>query len=322
MHSSAVNESGYVEIGGIHQWVQIRGDAADSPVLLFLHGGPGGSAIVAGTGWRQWERDFTIVHWDQRGAGRTFEKSGPTGGELMTIRRMADDGLQLVEFLLGRLQAPRIILVGHSWGTVIGVRMIRTKPELFGAYVGVAQVTNTRRNGALRYQRLIAWLQAQGNAEAVRRLERVGPPPYGADHSKWALFQQMTSLVPGDEIAPKMPRPLPPEIRSTDREVIGRGMAFSRQQIMGNGEFEHVDLPAVDLRFGIPIFLFSGTLDQVTPIELAEEYLGLIQAPYKELVRFEGDGHFFLFNAPERFFSELLQRVRPRALTFENRKGG
>ena len=74
MSSSAIRESGYIKIGGIDQWVQIRGDSIANPVLLFLHGGPGGSAMVLGTGWREWEKDFTIVHWDQRGAGRTFDQ--------------------------------------------------------------------------------------------------------------------------------------------------------------------------------------------------------------------------------------------------------
>ena len=161
MPHSAINESGFVTIGGIEQWVQIRGDTTANPVLLFLHGGPGGSAMALGTGWREWEKDFTIVHWDQRGSGRTFEKSGTTGGELMTVEGMRNDGLELAAYLLPRLGAQKIILVGHSWGTVLGVRMIMAKPELFCAYVGVAQVTNTRRNGALRYQKLLGRLQEQ-----------------------------------------------------------------------------------------------------------------------------------------------------------------
>jgi pimeloyl-ACP methyl ester carboxylesterase len=312
MPSASVYESGYVEIGGIAQWVQIRGAAVENPALLFLHGGPGGSAMVLGTGWRAWEEDFTIVHWDQRGAGRTFEKSGATGGELLTIEQMANDGLQVVEFLLGRLEAQKIILVGHSWGTVLGVRMIRARPKLFSSYVGVAQVTNTRRNGMLRHQKLCAQLETQGNVEAVRQLAQIGPPPYGRDQSKWATFHQMANLVPGDEVAPRLPRPLPPEIRPKEMEIIGRGMAFSRQQIISNGEFEHIDLPALGLKFEVPFFLFSGTHDRTTPLELAEEYFDLLDSPYKEFVQFDGEGHFFLFNKPDIFFTELMQRVRPR----------
>jgi pimeloyl-ACP methyl ester carboxylesterase len=314
MPSTPVHISCYVEIDGIAQWVQIRGDAIGNPVLLFLHGGPGGSAIVLGTAWRQWEKDLTIVHWDQRGAGRTFEKHGATGGELMTIERMVKDGLQVVEFLLERLQARKILLVGHSWGSVLGVRMIQAKPEWFSAYVGVGQVTNTRRNGALRYEKLIARLRALGNAEAVCQLEQMGPPPYGRDASKWATFHRVADLIPADEIAPKLPCPLPSEVRPTDREIIGRGMVFSRQQIMSNGEFEHIDLPGVARKFEVPVFFFSGVEDQTIPIELTAEYLATISAPHKELVRFDGAGHFFLFNEPEKFFGELVQRVRPWAL--------
>jgi len=350
MRSSAVHESGYIEIGGIPQWVQIRGDDAENPVLLFLHGGPGASAIELGAVWRQWEKDFTIVHWDQRGAGRTFKKNGSHLGELMTIQQMANDGLQLVEFLCGRLRARRIILVGHSWGSVIGIRMIRTKPDLFSAFVGAAQITNTRRNGALRYQKLVAALQTQGNAKAVRRLEQIGPPPYGPEHSKWAVFNSLSALerhaynhrerdlrsfsgfrhyflALASRITLALIAIMPATITgcylafSTVQALAAllsadqRGSRFSWQQIIiSNGEFEHIDLPSTDLKFEVPIFFFSGTHDQLTPIEFAEEYLGLLDAPHKELVRFERRGHFFLFNASGKFFAELSCRVRPHAL--------
>jgi pimeloyl-ACP methyl ester carboxylesterase len=355
MHSSVIREASYIEIGGIPQWVQIRGDAAENPVLLFLHGGPGASAIKFGAGWREWEKDFTIVHWDQRGAGRTFKKNGTRLGELMTIQQMADDGLQLVEFLRDRLRARRIILVGHSWGSVIGIRMIRAKPDLFSAFVGVAQITNTRRNGALRYQKLIAALQTQGNAKAVRRLEQIGPPPYGPEHSKWAAFNCLSALerhaynrrkpdlrsflglrryclTLASRTALALIAIMPAAITGCSLAltslVLGivsalaatwsadrRGWMFSWQQIIiSNGEFEHVDLPSTDLKFEVPIFFFSGTHDQLTPVEFAEEYLSLLEAPHKELVRFERRGHYFLFNAPGTFFAELLRRVRPCAL--------
>jgi pimeloyl-ACP methyl ester carboxylesterase len=322
MRSSVIHEAGYVEIGGISQWVQIRGDALENPALLFLHGGPGATAIALGAGWRAWEKDFTIVHWDQRGAGRTFKKNGASCGELMTIQQMANDGLQLVDYLCDRLRVRRIILVGHSWGTVLAIRMIRAKPDLFSAYVGVAQVTNTRRNGSLQYRKLIAALQSQGDNQAVRRIEQTGPPPYGADYSKWALLGSLAAKAQRTQHRrQRSPRSYFSAFASritlafstiwaTDR----RGMMFSWRQIRSNGEYADINLLSTDLNFEVPIFFFSGTHDLNTPIELVEEYLGLLDAPHKELVRFDKRGHFFLFNAPGKFFAELLCRVRPYAL--------
>ncbi|HVU15817.1 MAG TPA: alpha/beta hydrolase [Candidatus Didemnitutus sp.] len=312
MSTAGINESGYLDIGGIPQWVQIRGDDVRNPVLFFLHGGPGGSALVLGTAWRPWENRYTIVHWDQRGSGRTFEKNGATGGQLLTIDRMAADGLAVVEHLRGKFPGRPIILMGHSWGTVLGVTMIRTRPDWFAAYVGVAQVTNTRRNGTVRFEKLVAKLRAQGLVDETRALESIGPPPYGTDGAKWATLQRAADALGADPVTPKLPRPLPPEIRPTDREIIGRGMVFSRQQVMTNGEFGRLDLAAAGTKFAVPMFLISGAEDFVTPWELAEEFCRQIEAPHKEFVRIEGEGHFFPFNAPEKLFAEIEQRVGPR----------
>src|SRR6187402_944500 len=131
-----VQEGTFVDIGGIKQWIQIRGEDRDNPVLLFVHGGPGGTTLPISSGWRPWEKHFTVVRWDQRGAGRTYgaaeeDALAPT----MTIERMMQDGIELAEYLRSHLHKDRIILVGHSWGSFLGIHIVKQRPDLFYAYV-------------------------------------------------------------------------------------------------------------------------------------------------------------------------------------------
>jgi len=134
-----VQEGGFVDIGGIKQWIQIRGEDRDNPVLLFVHGGPGGSSWPMSSGWRPWEKHFTIVQWDQRGTGRTYGAAGDTLAPTMTLERMTQDGVELAEHLRTHLHKDRIVLVGHSWGSFLGIHMVKQRPDLFSAYVGTGQ---------------------------------------------------------------------------------------------------------------------------------------------------------------------------------------
>jgi len=130
----------YVPIGGIEQWIQIGGQAPSHPVLLYLHGGPGGTSVPAAAAWQPWEAHFTVVHWDQRGAGRTYRRNGAAGCGRLTLERMVQDGIEVAEFLIAHTGQPKIFLVGHSWGSALGIHLLKRRPELFSAYVGTGQL--------------------------------------------------------------------------------------------------------------------------------------------------------------------------------------
>jgi len=135
-NQNAIEEGSYVSIGGIDQWIQIRGEDRANPVLLFIHGGPGGSALHRGTAWRSWEKYFTVVQWDQRGTGRTYRKNGEAEAPEMEIARMAQDGLEVSAYLCTHLNKKKIILFGGSWGSILSIHMLRKRDDLFSAYVG------------------------------------------------------------------------------------------------------------------------------------------------------------------------------------------
>src|SRR6266851_1301855 len=128
---SSIDEAMYVSIGGIEQWIQIRGEDRANPVLLILHGGPGGSWRHLTPLFLDWEKQFAIVQWDQRGAGKTLESTGAGIASTMSVDRMAADGIEVAEFLRKHLHKDKVILLGHSWGSILGIRMAKARPDLF-----------------------------------------------------------------------------------------------------------------------------------------------------------------------------------------------
>jgi pimeloyl-ACP methyl ester carboxylesterase len=277
---------------------------------LYLHGGPGGTSVPVAEAWRPWEEHFTVVHWDQRGAGRTFAKNGESGCGRLTIDRMVADALELVEFLTATLGRRKVVVVGHSWGSVLGVHLIKRRADLLCAYVGTGQLVNKRRNEDFNYRRQMAQAERSGNAEALAVLRAMGPTPFRDREALKVLRQWADVLAEGDGDSPQpRPTPIAPDYSRDEVPALMQGAEYSRRELYD--ELETVDLPSLGTSFDIPFFLFHGTCDQATPIELAQEYFASIRAPHKEFVRFEGCHHFFVMNRPRDFLEELVTRVIP-----------
>jgi len=173
---NSIDEARFVEIGGIQQWITIRGDDRNNPVLLFLHGGPGDAINPwAYAGFGGWSKHFTVVQWDQRGAGRTFGKNSGAPSGSITVARMTQDGIELAELLRRELRTDKLVLVGHSFGSILGVFMVKARPELFHAFVGTGQVADPRRNYAVAYSALLQKAQTLGDQPAIRNCARSVP---------------------------------------------------------------------------------------------------------------------------------------------------
>lgn len=197
IRSPGIHEARYVRIGGIDQWIQIRGDGRSNPVLLWLSGGPGFSTIPSTAKYRNWEKYFTVVMWDERGEGKTFVRSGKSVGPTMTIDHMTADGIEVAQFLSRRLHQRRIVLLGHSWGSILGIHMIRRRPDLFSVYVGTGQVVQLERDAEAAYPLLIQRAKDLHNTLAEKQLEDVGPPPYPDSPKKWVWVKWANALDPG-----------------------------------------------------------------------------------------------------------------------------
>ncbi len=300
----------YTPIGGIEQWIQIDGDNPDNPVILFLHGGPGASTRMAAAAWKSWERYFTVVHWDQRGAGKTFERNGPEGCGQLTLERMIADGIEVAEFLRAHLRKDKIILLGHSWGSALGVHMVKRRPKLFAAFVGTGQLVNWPRNEAFNYARQLQWARAAGNDAALAALNEIGPPPHRDPNKLRVLREWADVLVPGkgDVVNPRPPIPSG-DFSAADRDALMKGFIFTVSQLYE--ELCAIDLPALGLDFEIPMFCIMGEYDQQTPMELAKDYFASITAPRKQFVQLYDCHHFVVMNRPDDFLRPLRECLEP-----------
>jgi pimeloyl-ACP methyl ester carboxylesterase len=310
-----IDEASFVSIGGLEQWITIRGQDRANPVLLFLHGGPGDvTSCWTFAMFAPWEEHFTVVQWDQRGAGRTLKKSGPSVAPTLTVDRMAQDGIELAEYLRKHLGTDKIILVGHSFGSILGLQMVRTRPDLFYAYVGTGQVGDETKNYAAAYDALLTKARAMGNQRAIDELTKVGPPPYSSGEGygvqrKWSnSFEGAGEFLPGTLgltlVAPGC------SVEDINDSVAGQG--FSADQLVP--QTKSSGPKELGLKFSVPIFFFQGAEDYTTPTALARDYLDAIQAPRKEFVPLEGAGHFAVFMHSDQFLEELVSRVRRLAV--------
>src|SRR5450432_961 len=174
-----VQESYKLRIGGIDQWIYVRGQDATNPIILFIHGGP--ASPVSPTMWefqRPMEEYFTMVNWDQRGAGKTFHAASPDSiSSTIHIPQYVNDAIEVAEAIKQKYHASKLILMGHSWGTVIGMKAALARPDLFYAYVGIGQVIKTRTNEKVSFEYGLDEAKKAKNAEAVKELESIAPYP-------------------------------------------------------------------------------------------------------------------------------------------------
>jgi pimeloyl-ACP methyl ester carboxylesterase len=312
--ANAIDEGRYVTLGGIEQWITIRGEDRANPVLLFLHGGPGDATNPWGfAAFRRWVKAFTVVQWDQRGSARTLAKSGRSVAPTITIDRMAQDGIELAELVRKSLQKDKILIVGHSWGSILGVYMAKARPDLFTAYVGTAQVGNSSRNYAVAYDALIRKATQVGDRQAIAELQEVGPPPYANGRGygvqrKWANFFEGADLFIGSMLGLAMHAP---GYTAQDINDWFEGQVLSAERLVP--QTSALDPKALLGDFALPVYVIQGAEDFTTPTSLAREFVATIHAPRKSFSTIPGAGHFAVFTKSGEFLAELQARVGARA---------
>jgi pimeloyl-ACP methyl ester carboxylesterase len=317
---NGVDERIKLRIGGIDQWVSIRGRDRRNPILLFLHGGPGSVTMpVSYTFQSPWEDYFTVVQWDQRGAGKTYAAN--TEAQMspgMTVAGMTDDAAQLVQYLRKHYDKQKIFLLGHSWGTVLGTRLAQQHPDWFYAYIGVGQVVNVRRNEEIGFAFALRKAKADHNQAAVRELEALMPYPGTGPmtiprigtRSKWEAYYGGLAYGRRDFSYDTDAGALSPDYSQAELAAIGKGSLYT---------LNHLLQPLLSLNldnvtaFRCPVILFVGQHDYTTSHELAEQWFERIQAPSKHLVLFAESAHMVMQDQPGRFLMHLVTDALPLA---------
>lgn len=309
---NSIVENSYVKIGGIDQWITIRGENRNHPILLLIHGGPASTYSVFNPLLRSWEKYFTVVQWDQRGAGKTFGKNGKDGCGTITFDRLAKDGIELTEYLIAKLGQPKVVLIGSSVGSLIGIMMAKRRPDLFYAYVGTDQNSPDSQN--LLHEISLNAVRKSGNTKGVQFLEKM--EANRSQISRKDVDKRNRILVKAIRDVPNMITDLilPSMISSPEHKIrdimdIFKGMSFSLDHLFS--ELINFDFKKVGTQFELPVFIIHGDNDIITPTELAKLYYNEIEAPHKEFVLIKNAGHLACFARTDQFLEELLTRVRP-----------
>ena len=322
-----VDEGLFVDINGQPQWITVRGRDRRNPVLLLLHGGPGVAMSNQAPLFADWERDFTLVQWDQPGGGATLAKNGPKGTGPLTIPRFVADATAVAEWARDHLHAGKLVVMGVSWGTILGLHLASRRPDLVAAYVGTGQAVDGPRGAKLGYDLALEAARKRGDAAAVAELEKAGPPPYArfedfitrqkyvnppgqpASAAEKAAIAEAGKLLAGPPPAEArwVARGLP-ELSQSD--AIQGFLDTQRAAFQETNRFRAEDL---GLAFQVPMFFFQGEDDLNTPTALVREYAARIRAPRKEFVPIPGADHLaIVFH--DQMLKLLAAKVRPLAL--------
>jgi proline iminopeptidase len=309
-----------VRIGGIDQWISTRGADRRNPVLIVLHGGPG--YVDMPMSWwfgRGWEEYFTVVYWDQRAAGKTYLLNDPAKvAPTLTPERMVSDAEKLVDWVRKNLDKRKVFVLGHSWGSYLGVEIAQRHPEWLHGYIGVGQVADGPEGERRGWRFALNAARQAGNAEAVRELEALAP--YAAPgkrlsindiyaQRKWVEFYGGTMAYRKDNAAESNLAKLSPDYADQDIRHIWDGNVFSTPILLP--EILNRDLGVKKL--DCPLILFEGRHDFNVNAEVAAEWFANVKAPEKHIVWFEHSAHLPMTEEPGKFLVSLLRYAHPIA---------
>lgn len=308
-----------VVLGGARQVVSVRGADRTNPLLIFIHGGPGAVEMpMAWTFQRPWEDYFTVVQWDQRGAGKSYPLNEPkTLAPTLKPERYRDDAIELIEQLTKKYGQKKVFLLGHSWGSIVGLSVAAKRPDLLHAYIGVGQVIDFRENERVGYAQTLELARKDGNTEAVRELEALKPYPGPGNFDvgkmtterKWSIHYG--GLAAGRQDADfyfHAPR-ISPDYSPADRKAWDEGSGFTIATMFP--QLASVTFAAVR-KLDVPVAFFLGRHDLTTPPSIAADWLARLDAPKKSAVWFEHSAHLPMIEEPGRTFVALLA-LRPLA---------
>ena len=286
-----------IRIGGVDQYILIRGNDSSLPVLLFLHGGPGMPAMyLAHAFQRELEKEFVVVQWDRRAVGKSYREDISS---TLTTGQLIADSVELTNVLRVRFHQDKIYLVGHSWGTYLGMLVIARHPELYHAYVGIGQLARSSPIAGLQDEYIRRSASRRGDQDAIKQLEEKG-----AIVRETLLFKFGGEIHHARSFMPLLLTGLTaPEYSLRDARNIPKGVSlYSRNFVYNSISGELMD---VITQVEIPIYFFTGRYDYTDPFMLTEQYFSKIKAPEKHIVWFEDSAHFPFFEEPAAFTLQM-----------------
>ncbi|PAF53787.1 hypothetical protein BKH42_04445 [Helicobacter sp. 13S00482-2] len=292
----------YIKINGIEQYIMIKGEDLRNPVLLYLHGGPGLSGITKEPLMRNLEKLYNVVYWDQRGAGKTYERNHQSKQILdaknkPTIDNMIEDTRQVVAYLKKKFHQDKIAILGHSWGSVLGSEFVLKYPKDVLYYIGVGQVSNAMEDERIVYEHLYDVVKRSGNKEDLKALDKISKYPYLKDENE--IFKDLVMIRTLQAKYKIINMIIKPTTKS--QETYNRnGPIYSNiyKYMMG---FDLYKTP----NYKIPVYYILGMDDWQVPTVNAIKYFYKINAPKKELFLIPNAGHSTMTDQPRAFYNAL-----------------
>jgi pimeloyl-ACP methyl ester carboxylesterase len=296
-------------IGGIMQYVSIHSSDTTKPILLMLHGGPGMAQIGLARHFHgNLEKEFIVVNWDQRGAGKSYRKNIDTS--TMNTNQFVNDAIEISEYLRKEYPNKKLFVCGHSWGSAIGLKAVAKRPDLFSAFIGIGQVVHIIEGQKKSYEFVLQKAIKNSDEKTIAALEKLGLPPY-QDLAKLQalvkLIEQYNGSVYNGTINGLMKKGA-----STKEYNIwdwawrfNKGIKFSLKHLLPHTL--EIDLTKEVTEVKIPIYFIMGSNDYQTPISLAKPYFDIIKAPLKKYYEIENCAHMLPFEKPAEMLKILLE---------------
>ncbi|HVE62032.1 MAG TPA: alpha/beta hydrolase [Chitinophagaceae bacterium] len=302
-----IQEARFVTLGSIQQWITIRGEHKNSPLLLILHGGPGDAQSCFTDVYAAYEKKFVVVQWDQRGSGKTFGKYHEQTPNL-TIDQLISDGIELANYLKKRFRRNDLIVLGHSLGTAIATGMVTKRPDLFKAYVGTGQIASWAESVQWLFKFMKKKATESNDSLLLDELNKIGTPdPKNADQFFRFTRTRRKYLNAADTSWFGTMRKEAGKLTKQELNNLDSGMRFSGKVLLPYQLEER--LSTNSLTFKLPYLIVQGNDDLFTPTEPVRNYFDKITAPRKKLVIIENAGHFAFVTDMNRFIREIEKFV-------------
>ena len=313
----SIAEMRTVNLGGVDQWIMIRGYSTSNPVLLYLAGGPGGTSYSLNREYNaELEKHFVVVNWEQMGAGKS------AGALLahwngMTPQEYIAAGQQLTNYLRQRFHQDKIYLWGQSWGTMLGIWMIQRQPSWYAAYVGVGQMVSPVADDREIYCDVLARARQSNDSQLAQKLESMGPPPY---HGLFNMANYTTVFGPNDDRMKALIEASQPPARAalagmTEGSEYGLGDQVGAQLGLAltfavvYDQLDNIDLARQAAVLQVPVYFAEGRFDLNARTDLLESYFASLQAPSKQVMWFEHSGHNPAHEEPAQFNQFMVDIV-------------
>jgi pimeloyl-ACP methyl ester carboxylesterase len=314
---NGINSLESILLGGVKQWILIRGKDRSNPLLLYLHGGPGAPLFpnARRIGFKTGlEKKYVLVYWEQRGTGKSYSFSIPE--ESMTIEQFISDTGELSNYLIDKFKVKKIFLVGRSWGSFIGLLTVKRHPELFYAFVGIGQLIHPLKNDSLSYEHTLQLANVYAESTEIEEIKSIGYPPYLFEEvtiqRKWLtkfdshFMKEKFNSHLTDTRANLLSTP---EYSLWDVIMMGIDPFFSSRHLW-NKQYYKYNLFEFASELKVPVYFLHGRYDYFTPGKLVEKYYHYVTAPMgKTMIWFEKSGHEPEFQEPQKFREIMINRI-------------